>query len=90
MVDFPRLRFGDDAQDSRDVRDRLANAIFADADAVETLLFRTLAALTAIHALRHESLIARRQKKARAAATAVVLLATDCGRIIGGNGEGDE
>ena len=90
MVDFPRLRVGDDAADSRDVRDRLANAIFADADAVETLLFRTLAALTAIHSLRHEALISRRQKKARAAATAIVLLATEAGRILGGTGEGDE
>lgn len=87
MVDFPRLRVGDDAQESRDVRDRLAHAIFADGDAVETLLFRTLSALTAIHSLRHETLISRRQKKARLAATAVVLLATEAGRVIDGKGD---
>jgi hypothetical protein len=74
---WPMVRFPAPAisvttpQDSRDVRDRLANAMFADADAVETLLFRThWPRCTAIHALRHESLISRRQKKARAAATA--------------------
>jgi hypothetical protein len=83
MVDFPRLRFDGDAQDSRAVRDRLANVIFADSDAVETILFRTLAALTAIYSLRHESIIPRRTKKARAAATAIVLAATEAGRIMG-------
>jgi hypothetical protein len=83
MVDFPRLNFDGDAADSRAIRDRLADKLFLDSEPVESLLFLSLNVLAAIHALRHESVIPRRPKKARAAATALVRLAQEAGEVIG-------
>jgi len=82
MVSIARFDFDGDAADARHLRDRLAERLFVDGDAVATLLALSLNALASLHALRGESLISRRQKRARAAATALVRLAQEAGRIM--------
>ena len=85
MVSISRFDFDGDAADARQIRDRLAERLFIDGDAVATLLALSLNALAAVHALRGESIIPRRTKRARAAATALVRLAQEAGRVINGD-----
>jgi hypothetical protein len=90
MVDFARLNFEGDPADSRQIRDRLAGKLVLDGEGVSQLLALSLSALAALHGLRGESIIPRRQRRARAAATALVRLAQEAGRITGHAGEGHE
>jgi hypothetical protein len=83
MVSIARFDFDGDAGDSRQIRDRLAERLFLDGEAVAQLLALSLAALASLHGLRGESLISRRQKRARGAAPALVRLAQEAGEVIG-------
>ena len=85
MVRIARFDFDGDAADARQIRDRLADRLFIDGEANATLLALSLNALAALHALRGQSIIGRRTKAARAAATALVRLAQEAGRVITGD-----
>ena len=83
MVSIARFDFDGDAADARQIRDRLAEKLFIDGEAVASLLALSLNALAALHSLRGQSIIGRRTKAARAAATALVRLAQEAGEVIG-------
>lgn len=83
VVSIARFDFDGDAADARQIRDRLAERLFIDGEAGASLLALSLNALAALHSLRGESIIGRRTKRARTAATACVRLAQEAGRIIG-------
>jgi hypothetical protein len=83
VVSIARFDFDGDAADARQIRDRLADKLFIDGEAAATLLALSLNALAALHSLRGQSIISRRTKAARAAATALVRLAQSAGEVIG-------
>jgi len=82
MVSIARFDFDGDASDARQIRDRLAERLFIDGEAVASLLALSLNLLAAMHALRGESIISRRTKRARMAATACVRFAQEAGEVI--------